>query len=89
MAGILSPTDNVLNLPLFLPPKFYAECRFVDRKDILVMGGGLWPWADLQFSNSLKIHFEEQGFEVQSALYEPIKRTFILRVIVKHRIIPN
>ena len=74
MAGILSPTDNVLNLPLFLPPKFYAECRFVDRKDILVMGGGLWPWADLQFSNSLRMHFEEQGFEVQSALYEPIKR---------------
>ena len=74
MAGILSSTDSVLHLPLFLPPKFYADCSSLERNDIVVMGGGLWPWADLKFSNSLKIYFEEQGFEVQTALYEPIKR---------------
>ena len=75
MAGILSSTDSVLHLPLFLPSQFYLECSSLERKDILVMGGALWPWADLQFSNSLRRYFEEQGFEVQAKLYEPFKRS--------------
>ena len=51
-----------------------VECNSLSRNDTVVMGGALWPWADLQFSNSLKTYFERQGFEVKTQLYEPITR---------------
>ncbi len=74
MAGVFSELNSVLQVPLFLPPDFYIECDSLNREDIVVMGGALWPWADLKFSNSLNTYFERQGFEVRTKLYEPITR---------------
>ena len=82
MAGILSSTDNVLNLPLFLPSQFYLECSFVDRKDILVMGGALWPWADLQFSNSLRNISRNRDSRFKRNCMSRLNEVFILRKII-------
>ncbi len=74
MAGIPCEINRVKQLPLFLPPDFYTACGSLNRNDIVVMGGALWPWADLQFSNTLRRHFEQQGFEVLTQLYRPVTR---------------
>ena len=59
-----------LKISLTLDPTWY-EVKAANPMDVLVSGGGKWPWVYSEVSPELEAYLEGQGMEMRSYYYEP------------------